>query len=365
MGDARKRRRSLVLTLAFVCISLGDGLFAFQSQTRVDVGLTLLASTALLARRRFPALVFVLTLPGLAFGTTYAYVATLLALGSAAYFVDRRWVIFACGGATFGANMTWISLYGSFSPIVPTMLTGAVYMAAPIALGVLIKTRQTLTDQLVELERVRDRDQLARAELVLSTERARLAREMHDVVSHQVSLIAVQAGALMVSTSNPEVKEASRSIRTLAVRTLDELRQMVSVLRASGGDAQGIDPQPAIGDLSALVAGSGLDVTLTVHVASPLPATIERAVYRTVQEGLTNVLKHAPGSTVLVSVELDDKIVSIEVSNTGATEPLLDLPSARHGLVGLAERAELLSGHITTARTGHDGFKLSVMLPID
>ncbi|QII00264.1 two-component sensor histidine kinase [Rhodococcoides fascians A21d2] len=356
------RTRDVLIGAFIVAIAAADGLLSVDDPTGLDVALTLVGSAALVARRRIPVTVFALTLPGLALGTTY--MATIIALATVAYYVEHRWIVFVCGASSFTANMVWIATFSSFSPIVQTLLSTAATTLAPMAIGQLISVRGDLTRQLAELEQARERDLRAQAELALSTERARLAREMHDVVSHQVSLIAVQVGALLVSNEDPAVKAASRIIRSLAVRTLDELRQMVSVLRASGGDAEGIDPQPAIEDLRALTAESGLDVDLVIAVESDIADNLQRAAYRIVQEGLTNVRKHAPGSSVAVSVIEVDRSLTVVVANTAATQVLQSFPSARHGLVGLAERAELLGGHVSAAGTSDNGFTLRVDLPL-
>ena len=143
--------------------------------------------------------------------------------------------------------------------------------AGPAAVGLLARTRRELADRLSELTRGRQRESRLLADRVLATERARLAREMHDVVSHQVSLISIQAGALQVSTGEPAARESAVTIRELSVRTLEELRQMVGVLRASGvrGD-EPLAPQPRLADLPGADRGSGLPVT--THLAPDGPA---------------------------------------------------------------------------------------------
>lgn len=360
---ATERRSGVILDAVFVVLSFADGLLTLPDPTTAEVAVALLTPVLLFGRRRFPVLVFVLTLPGLAMGVTL--LAAVFSLGTVAFVVRSRVAVGCCGAGMFVASMAWVTTDSSFESVVAITLAAGAYASAPVALGQLIRAQRDLKQQLSELHQARERDRTAQAELVLSTERARLAREMHDVVSHQVSLIAVQVGALMVSNDDPAVKAASRTIRSLAVRTLEELRQMVSVLRASGGEADGIDPQPAISDLSALAAESELDVELTVHVESDVPSSVQRAVYRIVQEGLTNVRKHAPGSKVDVTVKEVDESVTVQVVNTAPTLPPLAFPSSRHGLVGLAERAELLGGHVSAAATVHGGFTLRVVLPID
>lgn len=198
---------------------------------------------------------------------------------------------------------------------------------------------------------------------MLAKERAQLAREMHDVVSHQVSLIAVRAGALQVSTRDAEVKEAAATIRRLSVQTLDELRHMVSVLRASGGRLTELTPQPSLADLQRLVDSSGIEAELQTDLPDGLPPTVQRAIYRTVQEALTNVRKHAPGATATVHICHEGGAVRVTVTNTAPTRPALPLPSAHYGLVGLRQRAALLGGTVTSGPTADGGYGLRLELP--
>lgn len=167
---------------------------------------------------------------------------------------------------------SWWEASGTEETIVAVMYT-LLSTATPIALGLLAQTRAELTARLEELDRAKEAERQQHEAQVLAPERARIAREMHDVVSHQVSLIAVQAGALQVGEGSPKTKDTAKTIRTLAVRTLDELRDMVTVLRASAGSTAQLTPQPTVADLDELIAASGLPVTFTSSLPDDLPAT--------------------------------------------------------------------------------------------
>jgi signal transduction histidine kinase len=187
---------------------------------------------------------------------------------------------------------------------------------------------------------------------------------MHDVVSHQVSLIAMQAGALRMAAADPDARQVAGTIRMLSTRTLDELRQLVSVLRTTSGDDS---PQPRVADLPALVSNAGIPATLTVRGSvDDLPAPVSGAVYRTVQEALTNVRKHAGGAvtSVLVVAEADE--LRVEVRNEAPDGPreYATLPSGGHGLVGLRERAALLNGEFEAGPTDGGGFAVEVTFPL-
>ncbi|MBM3716893.1 MAG: two-component sensor histidine kinase, partial [Actinobacteria bacterium] len=222
--------------------------------------------------------------------------------------------------------------------------------------------RHELSDRLADLSAAREAERRRDEQDVLRGERARISREMHDVVSHQVSLIAVQAGALQVASADPTAQQGARVIRSLAVRTLDELRQMVGVLRAEGVVTPSEAPQPTIADLPRLVEESGMDATLRTRLPDDLAPAVQRAVYRTVQEGLTNARKHAPGARVEVSAVATTMTIDVVVCNSSGTMDALTLPSSGTGLRGLRERAELLGGHLE-ASPADGGFRLSVSVP--
>ena len=247
--------------------------------------------------------------------------------------------------------------------LAPSLLYALLYAATPIALGALVRTRSELSDRVAELSAARAAERLRDEQDVLRQERARLSREMHDVVSHQVSLIAVQAGALQVSSPDPAARGAAGVIRSLAVRTLDELRQMVGVLRAEGAPTRGDKPQPTLDDLPRLVADSGLPAELVTDVTTDLAPPLQRAVYRTIQEGLTNARKHAPGAAVRVSVRTSTATIDVVIENDAPTEPALALPSGGAGLRGLRERAELLGGRLAASSEPGGAFRLAVSLP--
>jgi signal transduction histidine kinase len=188
---------------------------------------------------------------------------------------------------------------------------------------------------------------------------------MHDVVSHQVSLIAVSAGALQVGAPDSGTKEAASTIRSLSVNTLDELRHMVTLLRASGSQPTELTPQPTLAELARLVATSGVDAELRGDLPDDISAPLQRAIYRTVQESLTNVRKHAPGATVVIHIGQTETTLTVEITNGPPTRTAVPLPSAQHGLIGLRERAELLGGTLDAGPAPGGGFTLLLRVPAD
>ncbi|MFC6094094.1 sensor histidine kinase [Saccharothrix lopnurensis] len=328
--------------------------------------LSAVAVVAVALRRRFPFLVVLVTAPGFLAG--WAQLAAMIALGTLA----RRRLL---STQTFiGAGLVWFSRFFTWPPSefveldwkthVHNAIYGCLVAGMPIAIGLLAHAREELSARIAELAVSRERERMLHAHAVRADERARLAREMHDVVSHQVSLIAMQAGALRMAAEDPNARRVAGTIRTLSTRTLDELRQLVSVLRTTNGNDS---PQPRVEDLPQLVATAGFPISLAVHgeVAS-LPAPVSGAVYRTVQEALTNVRKHAAGAPtgVLVVVDRDELRAEIRNDPPHHRQETGTLPGGGHGLMGLRERAALLNGDFAAAPTEDGGYLVRVTFPV-
>ena len=394
-----------VTTLVPAALAVADALLANDLGSAEQMGTSLLAAAALLLRRRWPVVVLLLTMPGMQL--SYIWLAPMLALYTVATCNRRRWVVGLCALLVAVVQFVPWPEYGYTLGWDRTTVLSALYSlltaAAPVALGLLVQTRRELAVRIDELTRGQEREQALLAQSVLSMERARLAREMHDVVSHQVSLISIQAGALQVRAGDPvATAETARTIRLLSVKTLEELRQMVGVLRAAGGDGRELTPQPTLADLPRLVGASGVnarldagtlgggpvdgdapaagedadpdtDLDLDAGADQPVrdwpvtdwPEPVQRAAYRTVQEALTNVRKHAPGSEVSVRLRTRGDSLVVQVRNgppAPGAEPLL-LPGGGHGLIGLRERAQQLGGTLESRHTWDGGFVVQAELP--
>lgn len=361
------RHRLLLVDIAAVLVGAADVWLGYSWNRDAELYSLVLsgvAAAALVLRRKFPFLTLLLTVPGFFVG--WSELAAMIALATVA---RRR----ALGWQTLvGAALVWASRFFWWPPDkflaaewqqhVHNAIYGFLVAGLPLAIALLAHAREELSTRIAELAVSRERERLLHAHAIRADERARLAREMHDVVSHQVSLIAMQAGALRVAAVDPNAKQVAGTIRMLSTRTLDELRQLVSVLRTTSGDDS---PQPGVEELPQLIAGSGMAVTLTVLGSAKAPASISGAAYRTVQEALTNIRKHANGSTVTVRVDLDDDELRVEVRNGPPPAPQTSpaLPSGGHGLMGLRERADLLSGTFDAGPTDDGGFVVKMALP--
>lgn len=360
-----RRLPPFVIDLLAVAVAVADAVIYAGDFDPLSIVLTAVACGGLLLRRRFPLIAFILTLPSNLVQNLLA--APMIALFTLSRISRRRWLLAVCAAAF------------AVSTVFPWPLTAdgddqfgtAVYFvyqlataAAPLFLGQLVQAREDLAKRLAEIERAREHERELYAESVLTRERAQLAREMHDVVSHQVSLIAVQAAALQVAGTSPDAREAGGTIRRLSVTTLDELRSMVALLRVAGSSSPGLAPQPTMSDLRALVNTSGIAAEVHGELPADVGVPVQRALYRTVQEALTNVRKHAPDASVTIEFSSTVSTVTVVVANARATRPALTLPGAGVGLIGLRERADLLGGTFTAEPTADGGFRVSMTLPV-
>ncbi|WP_044368509.1 sensor histidine kinase [Streptomyces natalensis] len=374
-GAWGQRVRRIAPVVVPVLLAVADAVLVNGLKLALELGVSVVAATALLLRRRFPLLVFLVTLPGLYIG--YIWFAPMIGLYTLAVRRPGRVRLGICAVLLIAAHF----LPYPISDFEPThyrentlvLIDACVTSAAPIAMGLLVRTRGELAQRVEDLTRSLVREDRLLADRVKTTERARLAREMHDVVAHQVSLISLQAGAVQVSTEDEAARAGARTIRELSVRTLEELRHMVGVLRADGGGggAQGLAPQPDLEELPRLIEMSALDVTYEGGaVAGATGAkTVERAAFRTVQEALTNVRKHAPGAQVRVRVGAggsgEGESLRVEIRNGPPDETAMApaLPGGGHGLVGLRERAQSLGGTLEARPTSDGGFVVRAVFP--
>jgi signal transduction histidine kinase len=325
------------------------------------------AVAAMVLRRHVPFLAVLVTVPG--FLTGWSQLAAMIALGTLAKRRGWGWqlvvssiLVFCCYFIIWPlsdfASMTW-------REHALDVIWGVIVAGMPVAIGLLITARKELSAHISDLATSREREKALYAETVRAAERTKLAREMHDVVSHQVTLIAMQAGALQVASSDDGARETATTIRRLSTRTLEELRSLVGVLRSgAGGEGQ----QPGVERLPDLVSNFRCEaVPVALDVAaepSRLPRSVSHAVYRTVQEALTNVRKHAAGARASVSVTAQKDTLVVEVRNGRAGGRPPALPSGGHGLIGLRERAGLLGGTFQAGPTSEGGFRVSATYPL-
>ncbi|MGW1881597.1 histidine kinase [Streptomyces sp. NPDC001970] len=255
------------------------------------------------------------------------------------------------------------------------IVAGIVLVLLAIGWGMLVRSRRQLVVAL------RDRAHRAEAEAELRAQQAQrlareaIAREMHDVLAHRLTLLSVHAGGLEFRPDAPaaEIARAAGVIRDSAHEALQDLREIIGVLRApDDGEGDGDDgdrPQPTLATLGALVDESrraGMRITLDDRVADPAaaPAATGRTVYRIAQEGLTNARKHAPGAEVTVSLGGGPGDgLTVEVRNPAPAGPVTEVPGSGQGLIGLTERATLAGGSLEHGKTADGGFMVRSWLP--
>ncbi|MFI1258123.1 sensor histidine kinase [Streptomyces netropsis] len=328
------------------------------------------ACTALWLRRRWPAgLAVVLVV--LSVVAPCAAGAMLVAVFTVA--VHRPFKVVAAVGAL---ALVTAPVSAAVRPdpdltFIVSAVAGVVLALTVIGWGMFLRSRRQLVLSLRERARRAEAEAGLRAERAQRLAREDIAREMHDVLAHRLSLLCVHAGALEFRPDAPpaEVVRAAGVIRDSAHQALQDLREVIGVLRAPGGGDEASRPQPTLAELDDLVEESrqaGMVVTFDGQVVDPrtVPPATGRTAYRIVQEALTNARKHAPGAEVTVRTAGDPRQgLTIEVVNPAGKEESGAVPGSGQGLIGLSERATLAGGRLAHGPTPDGGFRLHGWLP--
>lgn len=339
----------------------------------VDWAPGLVGCVALLWRRRHPVVLGVVLAVASSFAESIGPAATV-ALFTVAVHCSVRATAAVCG-----INLGALSIYQLLWPVSETppgttfAIIGLGHLTV-VAWGLSVRSRRALITSLRDRAAGAEVEARLRAESAQHEAREALAREMHDVLGHRLSLLSVHAGALAYSRDAPaeDVGRAAEVVRENAHRALQDLREVIGVLRAPVGEL----PLPAVEDVLDLVdearrAGTTVELLDEAGVTSgrlTLPETQGRTLYRLVQEGLTNVRKHAPNASVVVRISgLRGDHVLAEVVNAPSTlpaaYPVADPGGPGAGLRGLGERARLVSGQLDHGRTDQGGWRVRLRLP--
>ncbi|MFI1149778.1 MULTISPECIES: sensor histidine kinase [Streptomyces] len=263
------------------------------------------------------------------------------------------------------AELLWKPEHGQTTVLTALLLYGFVGL-----LGYALRATRLARGKLVEQETITEEE---RARRTLLEERSRIARELHDVVAHHMSVISIQAQVAPYLVENPseELKENLAGIRENALEALTELRRVLGVLRSEQPDdpANPHHPQPTLAELDGLVdnvRGAGLVVTTEIAgVRRPLTPGVELTAYRIVQEALSNCLRHAPGSRVEVGIAYGPRELHLCIANSAPTRPAPPSHGAGHGLLGMRERAGMLGGELAAGPRPGGGYEVSAVLPMD
>ena len=246
-------------------------------------------------------------------------------------------------------------------------LPSYVWLVAAWAVGRTVRSWRHKTVSLEQANRELAEQRELQARAAVTVERGRIARELHDVIAHNVSMMVVQAGAAarVLDGEQPHVRNALDAIADTGRETVDEMRTLLGVLR-SGDGRPALRPQPGLADLEPLIAGvreAGLPVALRIEgEPSGLPQALDLSAFRIVQEALTNALKHAGPSQAEVTVRYGDDAVELEIRDTGAGGPGGN--GTGHGLVGMRERVAMFGGQLDATRASGGGFTVRARLPL-
>ncbi|QRX92353.1 sensor histidine kinase [Streptomyces noursei] len=373
-GDGGSRRAALVVDGVVIAAAAAELLTLYDALDALSALVCPPSLFALVLRRRFPVAVLFATLPSMATG--HLWLAPMIAMFTVASRTARRAVVGVATAALFAATMwSGYDLDGGavdWSHHLFVVEVALMFSVGPAGLGLLFRTRSELRARLADLIASQAHGRRLEAERAVAEERTRMAREMHDSVSYHLGIIAAQSGALWATAPDDTVRRDAESIRRHSADAMAELREIVGVLRHGPSRADGTDAR--LGNVPTLVAEARLDATLDcgaleTHTLAP---SVERAAYRTVQEALTNVRKHAPGAPVAASVRPSargDTLV-VEVRNQPAPRtpppvaPVLDVPASGYGLAGLRERVTLVGGAFRAEATADGGFVVRAELPL-
>jgi len=383
-GTTRSKRDWIVDWISFTAaVALGlatsfDSMPAEPAAWHVFgvVALGLASCLGLWFRRRWPLALALLTAAASAVSPA-AGGAAIVALFSLA--VHRPWQQALAGAIVMVlSSIIFLLIYPPGESIWVNSLLVVIFFIALVGWGRYVRARRELLFSLRERARVAESDRDSRLAQAREQERTRIAREMHDVLAHRISLVAMSAGALEYrpDASPEEVAKAASVVRENAHLALEELREVVVVLRepTEGQDAMSEPPQPTLQDLGSLVAdsrnsGTVVELTVDVEQLEELPDSIGRTAYRVIQEGLTNVRKHArqsPAETSLMGGPGGG--LTITVSNdlpAAEGSPGEPIPGTGTGLTGLAERVGLSGGRLDYGPRADGSFRLDVWLPWD
>jgi signal transduction histidine kinase len=334
----------------------------------VYVPVALLMTVALAWRRRQPLVVVIVVMGAFATQSVILdptptpdqeLIPALIAVYSVAAH-GKEWIAFLGGGFSLVAGLIWLGL-DDF--LLPTVMFGGAWLA-----GRLVQKRQLYAQAFEERARVLEREQDANARVAAAEERVRLARELHDVVGHSVSVMVVQAGAerLALGDERPTTRDALLAIERTGRDALAEMSRLLGILRKQG-EGLALAPRPSLAQVEALiqtVRDAGVPVELSVEGNRiPLSPGVDVSAYRILQEALTNVVKHAGPARASVIVRYGSRTIDVEVTDDGRGPSNGD--GLGYGLAGMRERVELHGGSLEAREGDEGGFSVKARLPLE
>ncbi|MFE9763732.1 sensor histidine kinase [Streptomyces sp. NPDC005808] len=378
-GRPRRTARDWVVDFTCFLIAVGVGLLGADAVSGdpsvphalavVDQWLGAFACAAVWLRRRWPVGFAVAMIP-VCFISNTAGGAGLVALFTVAVHRPFRYGAWIGG---ISSALSFVFFWLRPDPDLPygwIVALSVLLNVAVVGWGMFVRSKRQLMLSLRDRARRAETEAALRAEQAQRLAREDIAREMHDVLAHRLTLLSVHAGALEFRPDAPreEVARAAGVIRESAHEALQDLREIIGVLRAGDSEEAG-RPQPTLAALDGLVSESrsaGMKVVLDGRVADSagVPASVGRTAYRIAQEGLTNARKHAPGAEVTVSVSGGPGDgLTVVVHNPAPPGEVPHVPGSGQGLIGLTERATLAGGRLSHGAVGGGGFEVRAWLP--
>jgi signal transduction histidine kinase len=376
--DGRRSARDWVVDALMYLIALGIGIGILADtwddhgdvMLLVDIVFGVASLIALWWRRSHPGTVGVLTAAA-SIVSAAAAGPWVVATFNVALRGTRREIVTVLAVTAVSIQL-FPRIYPSGEPYLFDLFVGALITAVVIGWGLFARVQREQVLSLRERAARLDAERRFHVEQARDAERRRIAREMHDVLAHRVSLLSLHAGALEFRPDAPpeEIAEAAGVIRATARSALEELREVIGVLRDDAEETRPEPPQPTLADIPALVeesraAGMRVRCQIDVPAAERAPAALGRTVYRIVQEGLTNARKHAPAAAVDVTIAGGEQLVVEVVSRrpVGVAVAAEPLPGAGSGLIGLGERVALAGGELRHGPDAAGDFVLRATLP--
>jgi signal transduction histidine kinase len=277
------------------------------------------------------------------------------------------------GGMTLSLIGAFRARGGTPEVFVSEFLINLLALVLAWTVGVTVRTRRAYVAALEARNALLEREREENARLAVALERGRIARELHDVVAHNVSVVVVQAGAAerLVETDPARARQAMRDVATTGRQALAEMRRLLGVLREDEQDDE-MTPQPGVAELESLarrVGDAGLPVELSVQGHQrPLPASAALSAYRIVQEALTNTMRHAGPARARVILRYLPDALEIQVSDNGTgsaarTDPTQRTDGGGHGLIGMRERVMLFGGELSAGPRPEGGYAVVARIP--
>jgi signal transduction histidine kinase len=296
-------------------------------------------------------------------------VSWMCALYAIAVWTDTRG--FVTGFGVLVAVNAALALSGpqTSKAVQPDFLFTVIPGVAMLILRRAVRDRQLLAETLAARAELLEREHELRAHEAVAEERARIARELHDLVAHNVSVMVVQAGAERhaLGEDQTSTRETLSSIEQAGRQALAEARRLLGMLRRKD-DNDELEPQPSLDQIDTLlehIVRAGLPVKLAVEgERGPLPAGVDLCAYRIVQEGLTNALKHAGPARAEVLLRYAPRALTVEIRDDGRGAPRVNGDGAGHGLIGMRERVALYGGKLETGPREGGGFEIHAELPL-